>query len=274
MLGDLNFECDGFDVLFDGVEDSDGELNSDDSASEPDDNIKKFKRNRDRVYQEKKNIFLEENAPFPMPSSPVSAHIDHDTGSFNDTKDLINFTYGHFSKFPSSSELSQNIGTQTVVKTVSEGPADHHGANHSFTTSRPQEAEFRYGQNSSLRIAPVKEEIRAKIESESVKSGDKKLCDPENINNKKLKDMKENEDKLFDPCQRSPPEDHHKLQEEKRLRYGCSNSSVEKKTKKKKSNSQHGMSNVEQDERLKQSTSESDSSVEYLVTASSASSQI
>merc|ERR1719153_216377 len=215
---------------------------------------------------------MEENAPFPLPTSPLSGHIDHATGSLKDNKESIPFTYGNFSKFPSSSELSQNIGTQTIPKKDVEEPADEHGANHSFTTSRPQEAEFRYGQYSKSRIASVKEEIKTKLDCESVKSGDKNSFDIENINDKKLKEMEENKDKLFDPCQRSPPEDHHKFQDEKRFKYGCSNSFVEKNLKKNKHNSEHGKINIEEDERIQQSTSESDSSAEYLMTASSVSS--
>ena len=121
-------------------------------------------------------------------------------------------------------------------------------------------------------IALVKEEIKTKLECENVESGDKNSVDIENINDKKLKEMEENKDRLFDPCERSPPEDHHKSQEEKRFKYGRINSLLEKKIKKNKSTSEHGMSNVEKDERIKQSTSESDSSVEYLMTASSVSS--
>merc|ERR1719233_57681 len=111
---------------------------------------------------------MEENAAFPLPTSPVSVHIGHATGSLKDTKESV--TYGNFSKFPTSSELSQNIGTQTIPKKDVEEPADHHGENHSFTTSRPQEAEFRYGQYSTSKIAFVKEEIKNKLDCENVKS--------------------------------------------------------------------------------------------------------
>ena len=349
MLADLDFDYQGIDVLFDEDEDSDEETTSaDDSTGENEDNNKRVKRSKEKVYLEKLNIFMEENAPFPksdtnsLNKTDISFKRGLSTVAYGNTSasfknlDLFDtfessqssfLAYGKpsasfknpdifdtFENSQSSSGVSQNVCTQTIFEKVFENAIEkssvsrnQHGDNHSFTSNRPQDKRFRYGGNSSSSSSALepekeknnmdrvsKETKKGKHTSvktpEEVKSSDNTSSDDtHNLNEQTLKnnEVADSRNKKVFPCERSPHEDHHKIKQDKRFRYGSEQASEEKpvtQKKKEKRKERKRSDNLSkagypktsspktraQDPRLKQSTDESESSVEYLITSPSA----
>merc|ERR1711892_1571505 len=199
----------------------------------------------------------------------------------------------------------------------SSGTPDYHGRARSFTALRPQETKFRYGQHQEkvYSIEPEREKSRpeefteekgnkkkdtqlssvpdlqdlyeidpVREEQTNVKYIDHNLdetnLDTQNIDKETIEKVEKMSGNKFFPCERSPPENHHKIQQDKRFRYGTvEDTSVNNLTRikqrfDKKSKAVHPKESSSQieakDERLKESTEDSESSVEYLTTASSA----
>ena len=110
----------------------------------------------DKIY-----FFIEANAPFPIHASPNSPFKENSIGD----------------RFESQSSLSKPI--YDTDKNDFDNLAFSREDVHSFTSSRPQEKQFRYGSESFYNIVTEKEK-------EEEKTGQNK-----NGNSEKIKDYKE-----------------------------------------------------------------------------------
>eukprot|EP00092_Neocalanus_flemingeri_P035481 GFUD01038610.1.p1 GENE.GFUD01038610.1~~GFUD01038610.1.p1 ORF type:complete len:501 (+),score=173.14 GFUD01038610.1:2-1504(+) len=271
----------GIDILFAEEEDSDDETTSaDESNDDIDDVIESRKRKKKMLYLEKLNIFMEANAPFPMKTSmnlkESSSHPDKNVTIGNISSSIQNENVCDESESAKlQSEFSKNSSTQTIFEAVFEKSLENascsqrrHEVEYSFSSVRPQNKRFRYGSDSDKISMTEKDKDKAKTNqrnedpSVELKHEEKESKTPlsENTHDKAFCSSNlRNATQSFAPIRK----------QENKFRYGSdlckSNEQMQGGQLKTSSSPVQGL----QDSRLKESTDDSESSEEYLITTSS-----